>query len=64
MDLLEVAKLYGGRMGYHGNILLKTNGRKVRQRQKAQFCRGERGKVETENLIMWVVVLELLAGGW
>ena len=25
---------------------------------------GGRGKVEIENLIMWVVVLELLAGGW
>ena len=25
---------------------------------------GGGGEVETENLIMWVVVLELLAGGW
>ena len=25
---------------------------------------GGREKAETENLIMWVVMLELLAGGW
>ena len=63
MDLLEVEKFYGSRMGYHGNILLKTNWREGRQRQKAQFCRaggrGGRGKAETENLIIvsgWVVV--------
>ena len=28
-------KLYGSRMGCHGNILLKTNGREEKQRQKA-----------------------------
>ena len=48
----------------HGNILLRTNGREGRQRQKAQFCNRGRGEVETENLIMWIVVLELLASRW
>ena len=30
-----VWKLYGSRMGYHGNILLRISGREERQRQKA-----------------------------
>ena len=29
-----VYKLYGSRMGYHENILLRTSGREDRQRQK------------------------------
>ena len=29
-----VWKLYGSRMGCHGNILVRTNGREERQRQK------------------------------
>ena len=51
-------------MGYHGKILLRTNEREGRLRQKAQFSRGGRDEAEKENLIMWVVVLELLASGW
>ena len=38
VDLLEMGGLYGSRMGYHGNIQLKTKGRrgeKERRRQKA-----------------------------
>ena len=38
-------------------------GRGSRDR-KLNFVGEGRGKVETENLIMWVVVLELLASGW
>ena len=34
VDLLEVRNLYGSRMGYHGNILLKTNRRQERQKLK------------------------------
>ena len=40
--------LYEARLGYHGNIQLKTNA----------------GGEETESLIMWLVVLELLADAW
>ena len=36
-------------MDYHGNILLRTNRREDRQKQKAQFCSGGRGKAETES---------------
>ena len=28
-------KFYGSRIGYHGNILLRTSGREERRRQKA-----------------------------
>ena len=38
-----------------------------RQRQKAYLGRGDGGRGgggETESLILWLVVLELLAGGW
>ena len=51
-------------MDYHGNILLRTSRRVDRQKQKAQFCSGGRSEAETENLILWLVVLELLAGVW
>ena len=61
MDLLELGKLYGSRMGYHGNILLRTNGREQRQRQKSYFCRGTKGEVETESPFLWLAVLEFLA---
>ena len=59
-----MGKLYGSRMDYYGNILLRTNGREERQRQKSQFCSGGRGEAETENLILWLAVLELLVGVW
>ena len=53
-------------MGYHGNILLKTNvGRRCRDR-KPNFVEGGGGggeEVGTESVILWFVVLELLAGG-
>ena len=42
-------------MGYHGNIQLKTSGGGGRE---------ERREKETESLIMWLVVLELLTDGW
>ena len=35
LDLLEVGNLYGSRMGYHGNMLLKTNVGQERQTWKA-----------------------------
>ena len=44
--------LYEGRIGYHGNIQLKTSGGGVGDQEE-----------ETETLILWLVVLELLAGG-
>ena len=64
MDLLELGKLHGSRMGYHENILLRTNGREERQRQKTWFCKGGWRDTKTESLILWLAVLELLAGGW
>ena len=51
-------------MGYHENILLRTNGREERQRQKAWFCKGGWRDTKTESPILWLAVLELLAGGW
>ena len=51
-------------MDYHGNTLLRTNRREDRQRQKVQFCSGGRGEAETENLILLLVVLKLLADVW
>ena len=55
----------GRRMGYHGNIMLRTNGgRRGRDRKPNSVWGGEgRGEAETESLILWLVVLELLAGG-
>ena len=64
MDLLELGKLYGSRIGYHRNILLRTNGREQKQRQKSYFCKGTRGEIETESPILWLVELEFLAVGW
>ena len=43
MDLLEVGKLYGSRISYHGNILLKTSGTKNQ---------WEGGEAEIKSLIM------------
>ena len=35
VEMVELLyKLYGSRMGYHENILLRTSGREDRQRQK------------------------------
>ena len=53
----------GSRMGYHGNILLRTNGGR-RGRDWKPNSVGERGEAETESLILWLVVLKLLARGW
>ena len=53
----------GSRMGYHGNILLRTNGGR-RGRDWKPNSVGERGEAETESLILWLVVLKLLVGGW
>ena len=44
--------------------MLRTNGREEGQRQKAYLCREGGGETETESIILWLVVLELLAGGW
>ena len=63
-DLLEVKNLYGSRMGYHGNILLKTYGSKRGRDRKPNLVGGGRQEAETERLILWLVVLELLAGVW
>ena len=43
MDLLEVGNLYGSRMGYHGNIQLKTNGGR-RGRDRKPNLVGRRGR--------------------
>ena len=48
---------------------VKNQWGKDRQSLKAWFCRrrggeGWRGEAETESLILWLVVLEFLAGGW
>ena len=63
-----VWKLYGSRMGYHGKNLLRTSGREERHRDKKPNYvgggGGGGGEAETESLILWLVVLELLAGGW
>ena len=40
MDLLEVGKGYGRRMGYHGNILLRTS-------------RGRKGRDKKPNYVEW-----------
>ena len=50
-------------MGYDGNILLKTNGGRRGRDRKSNLVGGERrggGDAETESLILWLVVLELL----
>ena len=53
----------GSRIDYHGNILLRANdGRRVRYRKPNSA--GGKGEAETESLILWLVKLELLAGGW
>ena len=54
----------GSRMGYHGNILLRTNGSRRGRDRKPNSVGGGRGETETESLILWLVLLELLAGGW
>ena len=51
-------------MGYHGNILLKTNRRQERQKLKTKFSGMKGGEAETERLILWLVLLELLLGVW
>ena len=53
-------------MGYCGNILVRTNGgRRGRDRKPTWVGETEEGGGgETESLILWLVVLELLAGGW
>ena len=65
-------------MGYHENILLKTNGvgeaeteSLILQRggggeaeTEGLIFRGGGGETETESLILWLAVLELLAGRW
>ena len=52
----------GSRIGYHRNILLRTNGGR-RGRDRKPNSVGGRGEAETESLILWLVVLELLEGG-
>ena len=32
--------------------------------RKPEFVKGAWGEAETENLIMWLVMLDWLAGGW
>ena len=59
-DVVEVGNLYGSGMGCHGNILLKINGGQERQKLWEEGV----GEAETECLILWLVVLELLVGGW
>ena len=44
MDLLEVGKLYGSRMGYHGNILVSAGRRGRRGRDKKPNYVGEEGE--------------------
>ena len=44
--------------------MLRTNGREEGQRQKAYLCREGGGETEAQSLILWLLVLELLAGGW
>ena len=51
-------------MGYHGNILLKTYGSKRDRDRKPNLVGGGGQEAETERLILWLVVLELLAGVW
>ena len=53
----------GSRMGYHGNILLRTNGGRRGRDWKPNSVEG-RGEAETESLILWLAVLKLLVGGW
>ena len=53
----------GSRMGYHGNILLRTSGGR-RGRNRKPNSVGGKGEAETESLILWLLVLRLLAGGW
>ena len=54
-----MGNLYEVRMGYHGNIQLKTSGG-----GGEEAGGGRRGEKETESLIMWLVELELLTDGW
>ena len=49
-------------MGYHGNILLRTNVGKGGRDRKPNSV-GGRGEAEVENLILWLVVLEFLVDG-
>ena len=44
VDLLEVGKLYGSRMGYQGNILLSAGRRGRRGRDKKPNYIGEEGE--------------------
>ena len=53
----------GRRMGYHGNIMLRTNGGREAETGSLILYGEGRGEAETESLILWLVVLELLAGG-
>ena len=53
----------GSRIGYHGNILLRSTGGR-RSRDKKPNSVGGRGEAEAESLILWLVVLEMLASGW
>ena len=57
---------YGSRIGYHGNILLSTENQWEggEAETKSLICREGGGETETENVILWHVVLEWLAGGW
>ena len=65
MVQLEVGNPYGSRVDYHVNILLRTNGG-WRGRDKTFNSVGGRGRgeAETESLNLWLVVPELLVGGW
>ena len=58
-----VWKLYGSRMGHHGNILLRISGREKRQRQKPNYVGGGR-EAEAESLILWLVECSRLPDGW
>ena len=55
----------GSRIGYHGNIPLRTNGvGGGRGRDRKPNSVGGEGERQTESLILWLVVLKFLAGGW
>ena len=69
VDQLEVGNFYGSRMDYHGNILLRTNGRggggwRGRDKKFNSVGGRGRGEAETQSLNLWLVVPELLVGGW
>ena len=52
-------------MDCHGNILLKINGgRRGRNRKPNLVLEEGVREAERECLILWLVVLELLVGGW